>query len=333
VALALFNRRGRILYLGESGDIALDRVFVEFNGVLIESGEEARLTAICLGAARGWPGPRSGRWRAWTGISRRRLVLSGVDRTTAVAVARTGPLRYTRSLPAPHVDLTTGGDCFLARRSANTRQQLRRSDRDYAATGAITIERASSLARAYEFLDGLAALHETSWVARGHRGAFANPFFGRFHRALISRGLERGEIDLFRIAAGPRCIGFLYNFRYRGDSLAYQSGFDYGGAGRHGKPGLTCHHEAIRFAAGWGARRYDFLAGDDRYKRSLSDGTQTLHWIEVVNGYSPRFLARRAWDFVANRLPGAAISGSGSEDPPVPGTGRFSWRDSTFRLI
>jgi len=39
-------------------------------------------------------------------------------------------------------------------------------------------------------------------------------------------GMMCGEIDLLHIAAGPQTVGYLYNFRYRGQSLAYQSGFD-----------------------------------------------------------------------------------------------------------
>ena len=48
VALALFNRVGRTLHLGESGDPALDTVYVEYNGVLTEAGREAELTEACV---------------------------------------------------------------------------------------------------------------------------------------------------------------------------------------------------------------------------------------------------------------------------------------------
>ncbi len=293
VALALFNRRGGTWYLGESGDPALDCVYIEFNGVLTEAGREAELTAACLRAARGASGGR-----AVTG--RPRLVLGGVSAVTVASAAEIGHVLCNRSLAAPVVDLNEQNHSFLDTRSANTRQQLRRSDRAYAAAGPLTVARADGLAQAEEFLEGLIALHQASWVARGQTGAFASAFFTRFHRALIARALERDEIDLLRVAAGPRPIGFLYNFRYRGHSLAYQSGFDYAAAGRHGKPGLTCHHQAIRFARDWGASRYEFLAGNDRYKRSLSDRADTLYWIEVSGRWSPRLLARRAWDFVAS---------------------------------
>jgi CelD/BcsL family acetyltransferase involved in cellulose biosynthesis len=301
VALALFNRRGGALYLGESGDPALDCPYIEYNGVLVETGREAELTAACLGAVRLTPG----RWGLW----KPRLVLGGIDTVTAEAAERTGQVRRVRSLSAPLVDLTDQGNCFLDNRSANTRHQLRRSNRDYARTGVVAVERAGSLAQAYAFLDGLKALHQTSWTARGQPGAFANPFFLRFHQALIARGLDRGEIALLRITAGDQIIGFLYNFQHRGRCLAYQSGFNYARASRHEKPGLTCHYEAIRYSARCGAARYDFLAGDDRYKRSLADRADTLHWIEVVERYSPRFLGRLLWEFVA----------AGRRSPPTSG--------------
>ncbi len=292
VALALFNRVDDRLCLGESGDSTLDDVFIEFNGVLVEAGREAALTQSCLRAACDASGDRAM-------AHRRRLVLSGVNATTLAAAPQTGAVRRVRDRPAYFVEFGVGRDAFLQRRSANTRQQLRRSDRDFTQAGAISIERAETVPHAYAFLDGLAALHQASWVARGQPGAFANPCFARFHRALIARGLERGEIDLLRITAGQQTIGFLYNFRYRGESLAYQSGFNHTDAGPHSKPGLTCHHQAIQFAAQWGADRYNFLAGDDRYKRSLADRSENLHWIEVASPYSPQFQMLRLKDYVA----------------------------------
>ena len=182
--------------------------------------------------------------------------------------------------------------------SANTRHQLRRSDRAYAVEGALRLERAETPERAHDYLVALRGLHQAAWRERGQPGAFATSFFERFHHALIGRGHPRAEIDLMRVSAGPRTIGFLYNFRYRGESLSYQSGFDYANAGRHAKPGLTCHHQAICDARAWGAEKYDFLAGDDRYKRSLSDNEQTLLWLEVDGFFSPRVMLRRGRDWL-----------------------------------
>ncbi len=297
VALALFNRRQHrfgadTLLLGETGIAALDRPYIEDNGVLCIAGRAAELTTACLQAARF--GRLDGR-RPWPG---RRLVISGID-DAALAATRlvVGSTWVSHSEPAPYVEILQPereNDDYLARRSANTRQQLRRSDRSYADFGSLRLQRAGSLAEAHRFLDEMAKLHQASWVARGQPGCFADPFFGRFHHALIERGLPRGEIDLLRIAAGPQVIGILYNFRFRGRMLAYQSGFDYAGSDRRRKPGLTCHHQAIQFCAGEAITVYDFLAGGDRYKYSLADGVRTQHWVELAAGWSAQGLWRRA---------------------------------------
>jgi CelD/BcsL family acetyltransferase involved in cellulose biosynthesis len=294
IALALFNRRGRLpgtLYLGESGVPARDVPYVEYNGVLCARGREMELSRLCLNAAR--HAPLDGR----VTILPRRLVLSGItDLALDAARDLAGEVWVRRSLPAPYVDLARlrreGAD-YLDGRSANTRQQVRRSDRAYAAWGPLTVRRAETVEEALGYLETLRALHQATWTVRGQPGSFADPFFGRFHRALIERGMGRGEIDLLRITAGAELIGILYNFRYRLRALAYQSGLAYAAATGQQRPGLTCHHRAIRWCLEQGLTAYDFLAGDDRYKRSLSDGAETLHWVEVDARWALRPLARR----------------------------------------
>jgi CelD/BcsL family acetyltransferase involved in cellulose biosynthesis len=281
LGLALCNRVGGTLWLGESGDPVLDAVYVEHNGPLLARGAEPLLPA-CL--------------RACMGRFAGRLRLSGVDAGYLVAARAAGAVRVLRAQPAPFIDLTAPGESeetFLAGLSANTRYQLRRSDRAYAAAGPIAVHRAATLAEAEAFLDALAVLHQATWIARGKPGAFANPAFVAFHRALLARALPRGEADLLRIAAGSRAIGYLYNFRHRGRVLAYQSGFDYAGAGGHKKPGLTCHHAAIALARREGATAYDFLAGGDRYKTSLANAATHLVWLDIAPRLSARGLAYR----------------------------------------
>ncbi len=288
VALALFNRSPtqlspNTLWLGESGVPSLDAMYVEHNGILQERGRDD-LLALCLQAllhsARGL-----------------KLVFSGVGDATLNAARGSGAaLRVYRSQPAPYVDiagLPSGPDGFLNTLSAGTRYQLRRSARRYAATGKLTLHRATTTAEAETVLDTLAPLHQATWTTRGRPGAFANPDFRRFHTALISRALPRGEVDLLRVTAGGELIGCLYNFRHGGDVLTYQSGFNYEAAGAHQKPGLTCHHLAIEQARRDGVCRYDFMAGEDRYKASLASGATMLHWLELSPRWSNRGMVTR----------------------------------------
>lgn len=272
-ALGLFNRHRRTLFLGETGDPGWDAVFIEHNGLLMARDHDA--AALIQAGLRA--------------AAARRLVLAGVDEAHLLAArALPGSVRIRQTRPAPYVDYAAlPAGPYVASLSANTRYQIRRSDRRYEAGGELRIERAGTVAEAREFLAALAVLHQRYWESRGRPGAFAGAHFTRFHHALIERALPTREVDLLRVSAGHSVIGFLYNFIHRGHVYAYQSGFDYQGAEPHQKPGLTSHRLAIELYRSEGATRYDFLGGEDRYKTSLANASATLHWLE----YLPRFSA------------------------------------------
>ncbi|MFL5288254.1 MAG: GNAT family N-acetyltransferase [Rhodopila sp.] len=292
VALALFNRvRDRLgpprLYLGQAGQPALDCPYIEQNGVLAETGREADLAACCLRAVAAEHAP----------------VLSGIGPNMLAAARQAAALIHvTNQQDSPCIDLArirAADRDYLAGRSANTRQQVRRSDRSYARDGAVRVERADTVPAALAMLDEMADLHQATWTARGRPGCFATPFFRRFHAALIQEALPRKEVALLRVQGDRQPIGVLYNFAFRGRMYAYQSGFAYGGTeGTRAKPGLSCHHAAIRHALALGFDCYDFLAGDDRYKRSLSDHAHAQYWVEAGPAWAPRLLLRKAWHAV-----------------------------------
>jgi CelD/BcsL family acetyltransferase involved in cellulose biosynthesis len=285
VALGLFNRVRRLfgpstLYLSEAGSDDLDSPYVEQNGILTEAGREAELTMLCLR-------PLAAAYD---------LVLSGVGHPVLQATTSAAALVHTRRCqPAWFVDLATirhSGDDYLATRSANTRQQLRRSERFYQANGPIELQHAESLETAHAMLDRLADLHQASWEGRGKRGSFASPLFRRFHHALIEEGFPRREVTVAKIASGGTTIGYLYNFVWRRWISAYQSGFAYQGDENRARPGLTCHLAAIHDALQQGSDTYDFLAGDDRYKRSLADQSSPQFWLEAGPFWSTRLLPK-----------------------------------------
>jgi CelD/BcsL family acetyltransferase involved in cellulose biosynthesis len=316
VAMALFNRRhGRLaretLWLSESGDPTFDSVYIEYNGLLRDVTEPETLLDECVRAMRAAPISRQ-RQRG------RRIVLSGVDGAMPTALRSGGHHPWVRrAMAAPYVELCRlrqGGDKYLATLSANTRYQIRRSDRAYEALGGLVGRCAESNVEAHEFLAALADLHQTTWVARRKLGAFANPFFVRFHRELIERGLPRGEIELLRVTAGEQIVGFLYNYRFRLQVLAYQSGFDYAHGARHCKPGMTCHHQAIKRAIASGMNRYDFLAGEDRYKRSLANAEDVLYWVEDGAGAALQRYAAPIRDWLRGALVGSRGRAAMSDD-------------------
>lgn len=269
--LALFNRRAGVLFLSESGDARLDAPFIEHNAPLIAADAPPGLLAGMMRAA--W---RSG--LVWA------IALGGVPPGVAAAV---GGIAWRRQLRvAPHVDLdalrAAGGD-YLASLSANARQQVRRSLRHWAARGTVRLDRAADAGQAGAWFAELARLHGETWRRRGRPGAFADDFAQRFHRALIALGTPRGEVDILRASAGEAPFGYLYNLRRGGAVCAYQGGWALDPAGR---PGITCHVLAIERELAGATRRYDFLAGDGRYKSSLAHGETRLVWERRLAGWA-----------------------------------------------
>jgi CelD/BcsL family acetyltransferase involved in cellulose biosynthesis len=280
IGLALFNaaapaaaRLGRpTLWLHETGRARDDDVFIEHNAPLLARGRGEILQPLLAAALR-----------------HGRLRLSGVSEEVRQAAAAIGRCTVLATRPAPFASLEGATEAsWLAGLGRSTRTQLRRSIKRYETAGRLVMHRASDLTEALAFLSDLKTLHQMRWVARGARGAFADPAFMTFHAALVARGLPRGEIDLLRVSAagpqGPTPIGFLYNFRWRDRIYAYQGGFDYAAAGPHASPGLTCHHAAIVAAIEDGAGFYDFLAGEARYKTSLGSAEVPMHWLRLTSG-------------------------------------------------
>jgi CelD/BcsL family acetyltransferase involved in cellulose biosynthesis len=249
----------RGLHVQETGDPALDVLTVEYNAPLAIAGEEGEVWDALLGHLR----TRSG----WD-----ELHVSAAE-VAHPAASRDGGL--TRHLVAEtrawKADLRgkSGIDAYLGGLSSNSRYQIRRALRGYRERGEIVITEARGPAEIEEWWAGMRELHQAYWERRGRPGAFANPYFETFHRELLGRGHEGSAGVVLRVTAGDSVVGYLYNLLHRGVMSSYQSGFAYEDDAKL-KPGLVCHLEAIGHALGSGIETYDFLAGDDRYKQSMS---------------------------------------------------------------
>ena len=254
--------RSRRLYLSETGDPHYDQLTVECTGFLVDRArQEAVARAAFEGLARDLP-----EWNE--------LVLPAVgDSTLAQAYGWGWPLRLEKRMMSFYVDLEAlQGRSHLASLSANTRQQIKRACR---LSNPVTVSVARDLRECREFWARLTDLHQTSWEARGEPGAFANEDFRAFHERLITERFDSGEIQLMRVAGPDGDLGLLYNLVYRGWVSTYQSGLRIVTDNRL-KPGLLSHHKAVEWNRLLGHRAYDLMAGDARYKRSLTNAEYQL---------------------------------------------------------
>lgn len=272
VALALLGERRygigplgvRTFHLHSTGDPQADRIAIEYNDVLAARGYEvaARVTVLDRCLSRG----HRGRARA--------VVLPMVDpvlEAAAVGIGlRTRRRAESRSAIVDLEAIRLWGNGYLACLSAGTRAQIRRAARLYGERGPLRIEAAANVAEAQAWLEPLAALHEARFRAKHTQGAFGIPGFLEFHHDLLASAWPEGSVELLRVCAGAEVIGYLYNFCWRGWVGYYTSGFVYTDDNRL-KPGLVAHWLAIERYLAAGARVYDFMAGESRYKLSLGE--------------------------------------------------------------
>ncbi len=269
----------RIQYrLHETGIARTDGLFIEFNGVLAAPGAAGSVFAAIVDTLK------DRRSKSWTKLLPHELIVSAAAPAFAAAVlGRIAGVEVFRRDRSPFADLAAlraAGQSFLEGLSANTRQQLRRARRDFEAIGLLRIERAATVERAFAFLGELKPLHIARWRARRKPTAFDNPVFEPFLTELIRSGVPAGRVDVLRLWAGEKTIGYLVNFRHGNAVLNYTSGFAYADYPKL-KPGLVAHLLAIEDAYAIGAARYDFLAGAARYKDSLSTNAEELLWLRI----------------------------------------------------
>lgn len=180
-----------------------------------------------------------------------------------------------------YVDLesfSTGIDGYLASLSRNRRGQIRRSIRAYDQDGSLQIKEAHNAEQALCYLDQLKVLHSEYWQSKGGRGSFANPLWENFHRSLIGRRFDAGEIQLLKVSSNYGEFGYIYNIVLHKHVYVIQTGFRRS-EDKHLMPGYVAHAIAIAYNKSKGMAVYDFMHGDALYKRILCNQNQKLLWV------------------------------------------------------
>jgi hypothetical protein len=153
--------------------------------------------------------------------------------------------------------------------SANRRYQMRRAIREFSRQGPLSITAAGDVAEAHFYFLALGELHTKRWRVKGKDGCFSRAEWVRFHEQLISKGFAAGIVQLLRIRCGDQDIGYIYNLLWRGNVLMLQTGFLHS-SNNLLRSGYVSHLLAMELNARQGMRGYDFMPGNDEYKRVLA---------------------------------------------------------------
>jgi CelD/BcsL family acetyltransferase involved in cellulose biosynthesis len=185
------------------------------------------------------------------------------------------PLKVESS---PTLSLGGSWDAYLAGRSANFRQQVRRRERKLQREHTVRFRLVIDPIRLQGDLDVLFALHRARWG--GGRTAFLR--WERFHREFAGVALQQGWLRLWLLDLDDRPVAAWYGFRYAGVESYYQAGRD--PARVDESLGFVLLAHTIREAAEDGMREYRLLRGAEDFKRRFAPDDPGLETFVLGRG-------------------------------------------------
>ncbi|WP_016957043.1 GNAT family N-acetyltransferase [Catenovulum agarivorans] len=168
---------------------------------------------------------------------------------------------YARQLHSNFADINSLLNCL----SRNSRSQLKRAINKVVAP--VKIEQANTVVQALQMFDWASTHHKKRW----HDSGFLNSHFVEFHKSLIRSGVDNKQVILLQATIGEQVAAVYYYFLQDKRVYFYLGSVNYDDFDDKYKIGLLSHCYAISHFAKLGFELYDFLAGEARYKASLSD--------------------------------------------------------------
>lgn len=162
------------------------------------------------------------------------------------------------------LNLPTTYDAYLATLSKSLRFDCRRLDKKPFVTGEAKVEQVAT-ADVPQAVDDFFELHHLRWRRRGQPGAFALKSARRFLAIAAERLAGAGHLRLTSLSSQEQRVGLLFGMHAGQTTYFYQCGFD--PAHKALSPGTLLVAAAIREAISEGAAKFDFLRGDEPYKR------------------------------------------------------------------
>lgn len=157
------------------------------------------------------------------------------------------------------LDLPDRFDAYVSGLSKSLRYDVKRMEK-IAGASVQTIGRDDTR----QGLECLFELHRARWRKRGLPGAFLRSSM-RFHQEWAEKAQKEGWLWLSVLQLDGRPAGAIYAMRVGTTAYYYQAGFD--PVRGSVSPGTLLVASTIRRSIEEGVRRFDFLRGDEPYKR------------------------------------------------------------------
>jgi CelD/BcsL family acetyltransferase involved in cellulose biosynthesis len=190
--------------------------------------------------------------------------LDGLDANGRLAgIAATAP--NSTPTPCPFLPLDGGWEAVELGFGSQLRKNLTRYGRKLERDAEVNVRLAADHDALDVAFDTLMRLHQSIRTAKGDPGVFARSDMRAFLRLATHRMLDAGHARLWSLEADGETIAAILCF-LTGDVMSfYTTGYDEAWA-KYG-PGRRIMAEAVKGAIDEGASTFDFLRGDEAYKR------------------------------------------------------------------
>jgi CelD/BcsL family acetyltransferase involved in cellulose biosynthesis len=196
--------------------------------------------------------------------------------------------------PALRLEGRTWED-YLAARSSNFRQQVRRRERNLHPQG-LSYRLCDDRARLDRDLDLLFALHRRRWG--GGESEFTR--HEAFHREFAALAFERGWLRLWFLELNGAAAAAWYGLRFGAVDWYYQAGRD--PARDRDAVGFVLLAHSLREAMEDGRREYRFGRGGEEYKSRFTGDESTVETVVLGRGLKGRVAVAAARQRQARRL-------------------------------
>jgi len=170
----------------------------------------------------------------------------------------------------PFFDLPGDFDTLVDGYSYNMRKIIRRSIKRCG--GRVRLADHRELGDINDVLREARRLHTLSRERKGDSGSFGRKGYLEFHRELARSLDKRGTLYAKFLMTGDKPIAFRYGFIENDVYYDYQTGYD--PAFAEWRPGFVVLSMVVQDLIARGTKRFDFLRGDEPYKRHWATGAR-----------------------------------------------------------
>jgi CelD/BcsL family acetyltransferase involved in cellulose biosynthesis len=256
------TKLGKVVYLNQCGNKDDDQIWIEYNDVICIQNHQCCRTALLNFLAS-----KSSSFQ-FVGIN------------TIAEQWQTKHWSPWSTKPTKGFSVQLGKEPSHAHFSKNTKSQISRSrsfiELEYGELETHWLNE-SDIDTA---LKEMAKLHINQWGNHDYGSGFTNKRFVDFHKQLLLQGM--GDFShIAKFTAGDHKLGYLYFFTREQKVYFYLSAINYQNKNNKYKPGLVMHKLALAHFQSLGYTEYDFLAGQARYKTSLSNQDYLLFNVKL----------------------------------------------------